>query len=37
MPQREQLMVLVRAAVLASALERLGQERVHERFPGDPL
>jgi hypothetical protein len=37
MPQRKQLVVLVGALVGAGALERLGQQRVRERLPRDPL
>jgi hypothetical protein len=37
MPQSEQLVVLVGALVGAGALERLGQQRVRERLPRDPL
>jgi hypothetical protein len=36
-PQREQLVLLVRAAVGSRALERLGQQRMRERLAGDPL
>ena len=37
MPQRQQLVALVRAAVLPGALERPRQQRVRERLPRDPL
>jgi hypothetical protein len=36
-PQRQQLMLLVRALLLASALERLGQQRMRQRLARDPL
>ena len=37
MPQRQQLVALVRAAVFPGALERPRQQRVRERLPRDPL
>src|SRR5204862_4002897 len=36
-PQGQQLMLLVRALLLARALERLGQQRVRQHLPRDPL
>src|ERR1035441_8861942 len=35
--QREQLVVLIRSAVLPGALERLGQQRVRQCLSRDPL
>ena len=36
-PHGQQLCLLIRAGVLTSAFERLGQERVGERLARDPL
>jgi hypothetical protein len=37
MPQRQQLMQLIRPLVGPGAFERLGQQRVRQRLPRDPL
>ena len=36
-PQRQQLVLLIGAAVATRALERFGQQRVRQRLSRDPL